>query len=147
MSTAARLPMPPRSTLARLLERTPVRRIMRPGVVSVAGNASLLQVADAMSAHGVHAILVLDAHSSSPAGWVNSAALLERLLEYSPFEPAAAAITEEPLCIVPSASVADAVHTLAGSDVTHLLVTPGPTAAPQGVVSDTDIIRFAASRA
>jgi len=35
---------------------------------------------------------------------------------------------------------------LAGSNVTHLLVTPGPTAAPQGVVSDTDIIRFAASR-
>ena len=116
MSTTARLPMPPRSTLAVLLERTPVRRIMRPGAVSV-------------------------------AGYVNSAALLERLLEYSPFEPAAAAVTEEPLCIVPSASVADAVHTLAGSDVTHLLVTPGPTTAPQGVVSDTDIIRFAASRA
>ena len=120
---------------------------MRPGVVSVAGDASLLHVAHAMSTHGVHAVLVLDARSPSPAGWVTSAALLERLLEYSPFEPAATAISEEPLYIIPSASVADAVHTLATSRVSHLLVTPALTGAPLGVVSDTDVIRFAASRA
>jgi hypothetical protein len=35
---------------------------------------------------------------------------------------------------------------LADAQVTHLLVTPGPTAIPHGVVTDTDVIRFAAAQ-
>jgi CBS domain-containing protein len=123
-----------------------VRSIMRPGVVTVPGSASLTQVAQAMTAHGVHAVLVVDAGAPGPAGWATGRALIARLLDATPFVPAIDAVTELPTPILPSAPIADAIRALAAPGVTHLLVTTGPNAVPQGVVSETDIIRFAASR-
>jgi CBS domain-containing protein len=128
------------------LASAPVRTIMRPGVVAVPGNASLTQVAQAMVAHGVHAVLVVDAGSPGPAGWATSGTLIARLLDATPFVPAIDAVTELPTPILPSAPIADAIRALAAPGVTHLLVTTGPAAVPQGVVSETDIIRFAAGR-
>ena len=141
MSTAAPLSFPPQVTE---LARTPVRRIMRSGVVSVSGNASLLQAAKALADRHVHAVLVLRTGSPERVGWLTSRALIERLLEYSPFEPVAEAVTEPVTCIAPSATIADAIRALAASDVTHLLVTNG-AGAPHGVVSDADIVRFVAA--
>jgi CBS domain-containing protein len=129
------------------LVNTPVRSIMRPGVVAVPGSASLTQVAQAMAAHGVHAVLVVDAGEAGPVGWATSRALIARLLDSSRFVPASDAVTELPTRILPSASIADAIRALAPPGVTHLLVTTGPTAIPQGVVSETDIVRYAAGRA
>ena len=126
------------------LARTPVRRIMRSGVVSVSGNASLLQAAKALADHRVHAVLVLRTGSPERVGWLTSRALMERLLEYSPFEPVAETVTEPVTCIAPSGTVADAIRALATPGVTHLLVTNG-AAAPQGVVSDADIVSFVAT--
>ena len=131
--------------IGRLDLAAPVRTIMRPGVVAVPGSASLTQVAQAMDAHGVHAVLVLDARAPGPAGWATSRALIARLLDGTTFIPAIDAVTELPTPIVPSAPIADAIRLLAAPGVTHLLVTTGPAAVPQGVVSETDIIRFAAS--
>ena len=122
-----------------------VRSIMRPGVVAIPGSASLTQVARTMSAHGVHAVLVLESRSSQPAGWVTSASLIARLLDFSPSVPAIDAVTEITTTILPSAPVADAIRALRSPGVTHLLVTTGPAAVPQGVVSETDIVEFAAS--
>ena len=127
------------------LARTPLRRIMRSGVVSVSGNASLLQAAKALADHRVHAVLVLRTGSSERVGWLTTRALVERLLEYSPFEPVADAVTEKATSIAPSATVGDAIRALAAPGVTHLLVTNG-AAAPQGVVSDADIVRFVATQ-
>ena len=141
MSTAAPLIFPPSLTE---LACTPVRRIMRYGVVTVSGNASLLQAAKALTDHHVHAVLVLRTGSPERVGWLTSRALMERLLEYSPFEPVAEAVTEPVTCIAPSGTIADAIRALAAQGVTHLLVTNG-AAAPQGVVSDADIVRFVAT--
>jgi CBS domain-containing protein len=127
------------------LARTPLRRMMRAGVVSVPGNASLLQAARALADHRMHAVLVIHTGSSERVGWLTGAALIERLLDYSPFEPVADAVTEPVTCIAPSATVADAIRALAAPGVTHLLVTNG-SGAPQGVVSDADIVRFVATR-
>ena len=77
-------------------------------------------------------------------GWLTSSALMERLLEYSPFEPVADAVTEKVTSIAPSATVGDAILALAAPGVTHLLVTNG-RGASQGVVSDADIVRFVAT--
>ena len=60
------------------LARTPLRRIMRSGVVSVSGNASLLQAAKALADHRVHAVLVLRTGSSERVGWLTTRALVER---------------------------------------------------------------------
>lgn len=122
-----------------------VRSIMRPGVVAVPGNASLTQVAQAMTAHGVHAVLVVDAGAPGPAGWATSRSLIARLLDFSPLVPAVDAVTEMVTPILPSAPIADAMRALAAPGVTHLLVTTGPGAVPHGVVSETDIVRYAAS--
>ena len=127
------------------LANTSLRRIMRTGVVSVPGNASLLQAAKALADHRVHAVLVLRTGSPEWVGWLTSRALVERLLEYSPFEPVADAVTEKVTSPAPSATIGDAIRGLAAPGVTHLLVTNGP-AAPQGVVSDADIVRFVATR-
>ena len=124
--------------------RTPLRRIMRSGVVSVSGNASLLQAAKVLADHRVHAVLVLHTGSSERVGWLTSRALMERLLEYSPFEPVADAVTEKVTSIAPSATVGDAIRALAAPGVTHLLVTNG-AGASQGVVSDADVVRFVAT--
>jgi CBS domain-containing protein len=129
------------------LVNTRVRSIMRPGVVTVPGNASLTEVAQAMTAHGVHAVLVVEPRAPGPAGWATSRALIARLLDSSRFVPAIDAVTELPTPILPSASIADAIRALAPPGVTHLLVTTGPSAVPQGVVSETDIVEFAASQA
>jgi CBS domain-containing protein len=128
------------------LVSTSVRSIMRPGVVAVPGGASLTQVAQAMTSHGVHAVLVVDTRASGAAGWATSRTVVARLLDGSRFVPAIDAVTELPTAIRPSASVADAIRALAAPGVTHLLVTTGPAAVPQGVVSETDIVRFAASQ-
>jgi CBS domain-containing protein len=123
-----------------------VRRIMRPGVVSVAANATLLQVAQVMSDHRVHAVLVLNSSTAGPVGWVTSGGLIARLAD-DPFAHAGEAITESPTRIAPHARMADAIRALQPPGVTHLIVANGPAAMPMGIVSDTDIIRFAASRA
>ena len=115
--------------------------------MTVPGNASLTQVAQAMTAHRVHAVLVVEPRALSPAGWATSRALIARLLDSSRFVPAIDAVTELPTSILPSASIADAIRALAPPGVTHLLVTTGPSAVPQGVVSETDIVEFAASQA
>src|SRR6186997_584539 len=64
-------PAPPPDT--RWLQ-TPVRAFMRPGVVSLAEDASLHQVQRAMVAHGVHAVLITAA--SGPVGWATATGLL-----------------------------------------------------------------------
>jgi CBS domain-containing protein len=127
------------------LVNTSVRSIMRPGVVTVPGNASLTQVAQAMTSHGVHAVLVVEPRAAAPAGWATSRTVIARLLDGSRFVPAIDAVAELPTPILPSASIADAIRALAPPGVTHLLVTTGPSAVPQGVVSETDIVHFAAS--
>ena len=106
-----------------------VRRRVRLRKRLVAG-----QAAKALADHRVHAVLVLRTGSPERVGWLTSRALMERLLEYSPFEPVADAVTEKVTSIAPSATVGDAIRALAAPGVTHLLVTNG-AAAPQGVVS------------
>src|SRR3954449_4571731 len=84
------------------LATTSVRSIMRPGVVAVPGGASLTQVAQAMTSHGVHAVLVVETGAPRPAGWATSRTLIARLLDGSRFVPAIDAVTELPTPIRPS---------------------------------------------
>ena len=58
--------------------------------------------------------------------------------------PTSRAITEPPTCIEPGATAQEAVQALASGDVSHLLVARVPGEAPQGVVSDADLIALCA---
>ena len=121
--------------------QTPVRAFMRPGVVTVAEDASLFQAQRALVAHGVHAVLITAA--GGPVGWVTAGGLMPWLEKEPALFPARAAISEKVVYIPPGASARDAVQMLADPDVGHLLVSPRTSTSPQGVVSEIDLVRLA----
>ena len=131
-------PPPPPDT--RWLQ-TPVRAFMRPGVVTVAEDASLHQVQRAMVAHGVHAVLITAV--GGPLGWVTAAGLLPWLTKEPALYPARTAISETVAYIPPGASAREALQALSDADVSHLVVSPRTAASPQGVVSEIDLVRLA----
>lgn len=49
---------------------------MRPGVVTVAEDASVLQARRALQAHGVHAVLVVERSHGRPLGFITARGLL-----------------------------------------------------------------------
>ena len=137
MRDAVTPPPPPDTTWL----RTPVRAFMRPGVITVAEDASLLQVQRAMTAHGVHAVLITAA--GGPLGWVTAGGLLPWLAKEPALYPARTAITEQAAYIPPGASAREALQALSDSAVSHLVVSPRDVASPQGVVSEIDLVRLA----
>ncbi len=133
---------PPPPPDARWL-RTPVRAFMRPGVVTVAEDASLLQVQRAMLAHGVHAVLIVGA--SGPVGWITAGGLLPWLGQEPALYTASSALSEKVAWIAPTAPAADALRALADPAISHLVVCPRAGAPAQGVVSEIDLVRLASS--
>jgi CBS domain-containing protein len=120
---------------------TPVRAFMRPGVVTVADDASLFQVQRAMSAHGVHAVLITGV--GGPIGWITAGGLLQWLDKEPALYSARAAISEPVAFIAPGASAAEALEALSEPGTTHLVVSPRAASSPHGVVSEIDLVRLA----
>jgi signal-transduction protein with cAMP-binding, CBS, and nucleotidyltransferase domain len=116
-----------------------VRDIMRPGLLSLAEDASLKDAARAMTSHGVHAVLIVGSQTGLPLGWITSRGLLA-WLDSDWLMPCSRAITEPPTYVTPSASAGDAVTKLSQPGVTHLLVARVAGHAPEGVVSDLDLV-------
>jgi len=131
---------PPPAPDTRWLQ-TPVRAFMRPGVVTVAQDASLFQVQRAMVAHGVHAVLITA--SGGPLGWVTAAGLMPWLAKEPALFPAQSAISENVAYIPPGASAREALEALSDPEISHLIVSPRTAASPQGVVSEIDLVRLA----
>lgn len=119
---------------------TPVRAFMRPGVITVPEDASLLEAKRAMVRHGVHAVLVVSAEGGRPLGWVAASGLLEWLQRDLDAIPAARAITEPARAIEPDATAQDALTALARPGTSHLLVSPISERTPHGVVAPMDLI-------
>ena len=119
---------------------TPVRAIMRPGVVCMAADASLLQAKRALVRHGVHAVLILDHSGARPLGWVTDRGLLSWLDQDLGLIPAGQAITEPATFIEPGTSAREALQRLSAPGVSHLVVARVPGEAPQGVVAAMDLV-------
>ena len=119
---------------------THVSDIMRPGVITIADSAPLIQAKRAMVRHGVHAVLVLSRDSGDPLGWVSADGLLSWLERDLTVLPAAHAITEPPHYVEPDASARVALEQLQKPGVSHLLVRPAEGGPPQGVVAPMDIV-------
>lgn len=58
--------------LDRSAEEIEVSEVMRPGVVTVAEDASVLQARRALQAHGVHAVLVVERSHGRPLGFITA---------------------------------------------------------------------------
>lgn len=123
---------------------TPVRTIMRPGVVCIAADASLLQAKRALVRHGVHAILIVDHAGTRPIGWVTDRGLLSWLDHDLALISAGQAITEPATFIEPGASAREALDRLSNPAVSHLVVSRVAGEAPQGVVAAMDLVTLVA---
>jgi len=121
---------------------TAVREVMRPGVIVIAGHASVARAQRALLAHGVHAVLVLDDDGGRPLGWVTSRGLLAWAHRDVALSAARDAVTEPPLAIDPSASAREALDLLEREGATRLLVVHGAYGIPEGVVADVDLLRL-----
>ncbi|MEA2177125.1 MAG: hypothetical protein QOG77_422 [Solirubrobacteraceae bacterium] len=123
---------------------TPVRDIMRPGVIVLSDDASVLQAQRSLIAHGVHAVLVLERFSGRPVGWVTSRGLLHWCDRDASLTSARSAVTEPAVAIEPSASAQEALDTLDREGATRLLVSRQSDGLPEGVVADMDLLRLVA---
>jgi len=143
MPSHADIPASPEAIADGLADRrlqTPVRDFMRPGVIALSEDASLRQAERAMVRHGVHAILVLGRTTGRPTGWVTARGMLRWIGHDLGLVQASQAVSEPPTYIDPGATAHEAVKALSDGAVTHLLVTRASAEAPQGVVSDLDVI-------
>ncbi len=119
-----------------------VREVMTHGVVSIPGDASLRDAHEALVAHEVHALLVTDRHTAAPLGWITARGILMSVANRTVAHTAQQAITEAVHTISPSAGLAKAADLLLDANVSHLLVAPRDSAMPEGVASDTDLVRL-----
>lgn len=125
---------------------TPVASIMRHGVVSIAEDASLANVAAAMSDHRVHAILVAERMTGRPLGWAKAETLLSWMNMSSPWVHAHQAITEPVTTIAPDATVRDAMAALSRHGTSRLLVCSEGGRAGEGVLTHLDVVTLLARR-
>jgi CBS domain-containing protein len=123
---------------------TPLRDVMRPGAIVIADDASVQDAQRALVAHRVHSVLVLDHAAGRALGWITTRGLLpwyEREVELA---CARDAVSEPAITIGPSASVRAAFAALEREGASRLLVARHHSGLPEGVVSDSDLLRFVA---
>lgn len=118
---------------------TEVRVLMRPGLVTISGDASLQQTKLALLRHNVHAVLVIGAQGQ-PLGWVTARALLSLSAEDPRLVTASQAVCEPPRRISPNATGREAIAALLEHGATRLLVAPTEGDPPEGVVADMDLL-------
>ena len=125
---------------------TPVARIMRHGVVSIAEDASLASVTDAMGDHRVHAILVEERTTGRPLGWVKAETLLSWMNMRSPWVHAHQTITETVTTIAPTATGRKATAALSRPGTSRLPVCGAGGRAGEGVLAPLDVVGLLARR-
>ena len=123
-----------------------VRDVMTPGVVSIPENATLQRAHEALVAHDLHALLVTDRHTGAPVGWITARGLLSWAASRSTSHTARQAVTEPVVTVAPSAPASTAVQLMLDSGVSHLLVAFRSDAMPEGVLSESDVVRLGGRR-
>lgn len=127
------------------LSSTTVREVMSPGIVALSGDVTVGACAEAMHARRTHAVLIIDAASREPLGWVFHRDVLHHIREDPLTTLASAAVSHEAVWIDPLASVEEAAERMQREDLTHLLVGT-PSAIAEGVISSWDVVGFYAHR-
>jgi len=122
---------------------TPVRSIMRAGVITVPDDASIRQVQRALVAHRIHAVLVVGARSGEVVGWATAGGVLGRMDPDGSLLPATLAVAEPAEVISPTATVEEARRRLVDTGAARLLVCRADGWQPEGVISELDLIRVA----
>jgi CBS domain-containing protein len=131
------------SYLMPAFERATVADVMRPGVMSCAPDAPLMNVAQTMATHHVHSVVVAgvtrdDAGTDHLVWGLASDMDIVRAAEAGiEGHTAADAARTEVVTVDPSTPLSEAGRLMAEHDTAHLIVTSGGQ--PAGVVSSLDI--------
>ena len=120
---------------------TEVRHVMRPGVVALPEDASVLEARRAMQSHGVHAVLVVQRAHGRPFGLVTPHKLLDWIDKDEAVGYAREAIGQAPVWIQPTATVREAAQLLREPHIAHVLVRRRDEEMPEGVVTARDLLR------
>ena len=125
-----------------VLDRT-AEDVMTPGVVTISESASLRRTYRSLVAHRVHAVLVVGRTTGKPLGWVTARGLLNWVVRDDTVACARDAITHEPASIQPGEPIRHALTALEQPGISQLIVAERPDVAPEGVLSDLDVIALA----
>lgn len=123
---------------------TPVRDIMRPGVIVLSEDASVVQAQRALISHGVHAVLVVEHGTGAPLGWITSRGLLRWCDRDVSLAHTRSAVDEPAVFIEPAATAREALEAMRAEGVSRLLVVHRQGGLPEGVVADVDLLRLVA---
>jgi CBS domain-containing protein len=127
------------------LADTTVADAMRPGVVMCDAELPLHAVAATMAAQAIHTIVVPSAHAGG-AFAITDLDLIRAALN-GVLDQSAGDVAREPMATVaPTATLAQAVATMATLDVAHLLVAEPAAEWPSGVLSSFDIASVVSGR-
>src|SRR5689334_8542520 len=119
-----------------------VQDIMTTGVVSLPATAPLRSVHEAMVAHHLHAVLIVEPDDGKPCGWITTRGLLAWAGRVGSVRSARSAINEPVRWLRPQASLREAAKLVVAAGVSHILVAEREGSAPLGVVGDADIVRL-----
>jgi CBS domain-containing protein len=117
-----------------------VREVMRPGVVALPEDASVLEARRAMLSHDVHAVLVVQRAHGRPLGLVTPRKLPDWIERDEAGAYAREAIGQAPVWIRPDATVRVAVEAILEPGITHVLVRRRDEEMPEGVVTARDLL-------
>lgn len=123
------------------LDQARVADVMRVGVLSCAPETSLRDLAQTMSSHRVHCVVVTDLGGGQERAW-GIASDLDVAASAGPDadrRPAREVARTALVTVGPDASVVEAAHLMAENDTTHLVVVEAGDGTPTGVVSTLDI--------
>jgi CBS domain-containing protein len=125
------------------LERLLVADYMHPGILAVAPETSLADVARMMARHSIHCVIVLGDEAGA-RGWgvVSDLDLAERAAAGLVAGASAGECAAGPTVVVhPGDTLAHAAQLMTENSVAHLLVAKGAPARPLGVLSTLDLAR------
>ncbi len=114
------------------------RDLMTPGVVAISVTARLPQAAEALTAHGIHAVMIINC-DGRPAGWLTAHGLLKVSHPERGLAWAGDAIGEPVTTVHPHARREEVVRLLSQSGVSRLAVQERPEWMPEGVITDIDL--------
>ena len=125
------------------LDRVLVADYMHPGILAVAPETSLADVARMMVRHSIHCVVVLgDEGTAQGWGVVSDLDLAEMAAAGSVEGSTAGACSAGPTVVVhPGDTLAHAAQLMVENGVTHLLVAKAGPARPLGVLSTLDLAR------
>jgi CBS domain-containing protein len=127
------------------LETYTVLNALQMGLIERPADADIRSVAEAMSEHSVHSVIVRGIQRRRSWGIVSDLDLMAAMAPELADATAGQIAATEPLIVEPSETLGRAAQLMAEHQIAHLVVVDPMTDEPVGILSSLDIARFMAT--